>query len=106
MEECLQQLVLTKELPSDEILALQIKLQLLVEKVSHTVWNDGGNTKTAKIHSEVYLKALRNQWQELKDSIPVEHQQNGTMPTKHLVSFPIFQYHAHSIPSLNTSSTL
>ncbi|KAI4285158.1 MAG: hypothetical protein L6R35_004724 [Caloplaca aegaea] len=72
LDECLEVLNEKHESPIDDILVQQVRMQLIVEKVTRGPWNDGA-IKTAE-HSNVplcfYLNALQSQLQEVKSKIP------------------------------------
>jgi len=79
LDECLEVLNEKHESPIDDILVQQVRMQLIVEKVTWGPWNDGA-IKTAE-HSNVplcfYLNALQSQLQEVKTKIPPYLKDNG-----------------------------
>ena len=79
LDECIAVLAEKEEYPTDTLLIQFVKLQLIVEKVSHGPWHeehdhDIGSSKTPPIF---YLKALQAQLQELKATVPPRIQANG-----------------------------
>lgn len=81
LDECLQMLAEKQEYPADTFLVHQVKLQLIVEKVSQAPWHDGlvDSIDSMKVPPAFYLKALRAQLRDFKQNIPPELQQNGKL---------------------------
>lgn len=79
LDECLEVLNDKHESPVDDILVQQVRMQLIVEKITRGPWNDGV-ISTAE-HSNVplcfYLNALLSQLQEVKTKIPPHLKDNG-----------------------------
>lgn len=76
MEDCLQTLVERQEWPGDEVLVYQVRLQLIIEKVIRTKWDDE-NIETVKMPPAFYLKALQSELQEVWRRVSPELQDNG-----------------------------
>ena len=70
MDECLQILDERKECVTDEILVQQVRLQLIVERVTMDSWTD----KPMRAPLSFYLQALHPQFQEAKDRLPPQSQ--------------------------------
>ena len=73
MDECLQILDEGQECATDEILVQQVRLQLLVDRVTRDTWTD----KPMRAPLSYYLHALHLQFQEIKDSLSPQSQRNG-----------------------------
>ncbi|KAK9482625.1 C6 transcription factor [Lipomyces starkeyi] len=83
MEEALRVIVTNKQYPTDEAFAFQVRLQLLTQRVAHL--REQHETDRARtvatataamaVPSFLYLKALRGQLQELRDSLSPELRQ-------------------------------
>ncbi|KFY10185.1 hypothetical protein V491_07780 [Pseudogymnoascus sp. VKM F-3775] len=70
-EECLQLLEKTKEYPTDTLLVFLTRLQLIKNAVSRDT-SDNFPGGMASPPSEIYLKSLQSQLEELKQNIPPE----------------------------------
>jgi hypothetical protein len=104
LENCLQMLAENKECPTDILLAILVRLQLITERIAQAPWNDGSTESlTPRAPATFYLKALETQLQDCKQTIPPEFQQNGK-------SLP-FPLHNRTLilqkqkPSFSTSTT-
>ncbi len=89
MDECLQILDERHECLTDEILVQQVRLQLIVEKVTLGTWNDGAmeTAEHIKAPPSFYLQALHSQLQEVKNKLPPQLQRNGKLSsTNYLLS--------------------
>ena len=73
MDECLQILDERQECATDEILVQQVRLQLLVERVTLDTWTD----KPMRAPLSFYLQALHLQFQEAKDRFPPQSRRSG-----------------------------
>ena len=84
MEECLQILTEKQECPADEILVLQVRMQLIVDKISQAPWHDGDydNPDLRRAPPAFYVKTLQSQLQELKGTIPSRLWQNSKLPSQ------------------------
>jgi hypothetical protein len=78
MDECLQ-VIAESGNAEDELLAHQVQLQLITERVMHASWNDGGieHGESLKVAPTFYLKALQNQLKQFKRSLPAHLQINS-----------------------------
>jgi hypothetical protein len=90
MDECLQTLAEKQECPTDEVLVQQVRLQLIVEKVTQARWHDGEieNAGPVRAPPAFYLKALQSQLQEVKRKLPPESQQNGKLSSTNYFHVP------------------
>lgn len=81
MDECLQVLDETQECHTDEILVQQVRLQMIVEKVTLGTWYDGVIETAEHIRAppSFYLQALHSQLQEVKNKLPPQSQRNGKL---------------------------
>lgn len=84
MEETLRVIESNKQYPADEVFASQVRLQLLTQRVAHLREQHETDrartpTNTANVPAPafLYLKSLRNQLQEYKDSLSPELRQQG-----------------------------
>ena len=73
MDECLRILDERQECATDEILVQQVRLQLLVERVTLDTWTD----KPMRAPLSFYLQALHSQFQEIKDKLPPHSQRTS-----------------------------
>ena len=91
MDECLQTLAEKQECPTDEVLVQQVRLQLIVEKVTQAPRYDGEieNTELIRAPPALYLKALQSQLQEVKRKLPSELQQNGKLSSTNYFRVPL-----------------
>ncbi|KAI0104437.1 hypothetical protein F4814DRAFT_452551 [Daldinia grandis] len=64
MDDCLQILSDEKECPNDEVLVLQVRLQLIIEKTNQQASHDGAREPTY-----TYLESLHSQLQNVEESI-------------------------------------
>ena len=78
MDECLRAIAESGN-AEDDLLAHQVRLQLISERVMHALWNDGGieHGESSKATPTFYLKALQNQLKQFKRSLPVHLQVNS-----------------------------
>lgn len=91
MDECLQILDEKKECSNDEILAQQVRLQLVVEKMALDM--SCGGTAVSSSHTNstsLYLESLQSQLQDVKMSLPTRFQDNGELPCHHLSTIPAY----------------
>lgn len=81
MNEYLQVLDETQECLNDEILVQQVRLQLIVEKVTVGTWYDGVIETAEHIRAppSFYLQALHSQLQEFKNKLSPQSQRNGKL---------------------------
>lgn len=73
MDECLRILDERQECATDEILVQQVRLQLLVERVTLDTWTD----KHMRAPLSFYLQTLHSQFQEAKDKLPPHSQRTS-----------------------------
>ena len=73
MDECLQILDERQECATDEILVHQVRLQLIVERVTLDTLTD----KPVRAPLSFYLQALHPQFQEAKDRLPPQSQRTS-----------------------------
>ena len=73
MDECLQILDEKQECATDEILVQQVRLQLIVERVTLDTWTD----KPMRAPLSFYLQALHSQFQEAKGRLTPQSQRTG-----------------------------
>jgi hypothetical protein len=66
MDECLQTLSANPESPNDKTLVQQVRLQLIVEKVSHWQEEITENTEHTRAPPSFYIQALKSQVQEIR----------------------------------------
>ena len=78
-----------QEVPTDEVLVQQVRLQLIVEKVAQAAWHDGEieNAGSIRTPPAFYLKALQLQLQEVKRQLPPELRQNGKLSFNGLLAY-------------------
>lgn len=78
MDECLQILSTKQEAPTDKMLAQQIRLQLLAEKVAQTASKNTvfEHSEAPKAHLPFYLRALRSQLVDIKRMVSPEVERN------------------------------
>jgi len=78
MDECLQ-VIAESGNADDDLLVHQVRLQLISERVMHASWNDGGieHGESSKATPTFYLKALQNQLNQFKRSLPAHLQVNS-----------------------------
>jgi hypothetical protein len=87
MEESLQLLTEKKESPSDVLLALFVRIQLIMERINHAPWNEGSLDATTSVRAApfFYVKALQEQIEDFKKGIPTEFRDNcKSVPLCHL----------------------
>ena len=77
MDECLQILDERQECLNDETLVQQVRLQLVVEKVTLGTWDE----ERISAPLSFYLQALHAQLQEVKVKLPPQLQYNGKLPS-------------------------
>ena len=89
LDECLEVLDERRECLTDEILVQQVRMQLIIEKVTRGNWSDGvpETAEHNKIPVSFYLQALHSQLEEVKTKIPPRLQGNGQLPSTN--PFPI-----------------
>ena len=92
MEECLQTLAAEQECPLDEVLVQQVRLQLVVEKVTQASWHEGWTVHgaCAEVPPAFYIKALQSQLQDIKRGFSAESMRNGKLV------FPFLPHLHHS----------
>lgn len=81
MDECLRVLDETQECLTDEILVQQVRLQLIVEKVTLSTSYEGAMETAGDIKAppSFYLRALHSQLQEVKTKLSPQSQRNGKL---------------------------
>ena len=89
MEEGLRAISTNKECPTDELLANQVRLQIIAQKAAnvrtHQVIDEMNGLPvkavetTASLPMFLYLKALQTKLQSLRESLPTHLQQQGAL---------------------------
>jgi hypothetical protein len=76
MDDSLRLLSENKELPSDILLVLLIRIQLIKERIRHAPWNEASSDADTSVRAApfFYLKALKEQMEDLKRENPTEFQ--------------------------------
>lgn len=80
MEECLRAVSANTQCPGDEALAFQVRLQLLAQKAAQIREQEeieSAHPGAAPLPAFLYLKTLRGQLQELRETFPQGLQQEG-----------------------------
>lgn len=90
MEEYLGMLGRNKQCPQDEALALQVSLQLVVQRTvelrdkqnleryqAEIAASDASSTSKQPLPASFYLKAVEKELQAIRDSVPPELQREG-----------------------------
>jgi hypothetical protein len=82
MDECLRMLTIEPECPADELLAHQIRLQLIAEKVAQTSSNNTtfGYSDIPKTPLPFYLQAFRSQLIDVRRMISPEAERDRKRP--------------------------
>jgi hypothetical protein len=91
MDECLQVLDETRECLTDEILVQQVRLQLIVEKVTPGTWYEGviESAEHVRAPPSFYIQALHSQLQEVKNKIPPQLQRDGKLSSTNIFYCPL-----------------
>jgi hypothetical protein len=77
LDECLRHLEEKQEYPTDDLLVCLVRVQLICNKGSALTWNDVlGNTEMG-VPTDLYVKTLKTQLDNLERSIPGELKSNG-----------------------------
>ena len=81
LDDCLQVLDERHECLTDKILVQQVRLQLIVEKVTRGTWNDVamGTAEYRKAPLSFHLQALHSELQEVRSKLPLQFQRDGEM---------------------------
>ena len=79
MDECLQVLDEAKECFSDGILVQQVRLQLITERVTRAIWDDGvlETTKRAVKPPSFCLEVFQSQLRNIKTELLAQPQTDG-----------------------------
>jgi len=79
MEDSLRLLAETKESPSDMLLVMLVRIQLIMERIKNAPWNDVSSdaATSVKAPASFYLKALKQQLEDVKKEIPGELRDHG-----------------------------
>jgi hypothetical protein len=79
MEEHLRLVGASKECASDEALALQVRLQLLIQRALQAREEETEQSTTKTVSPAFYLKAFQSELQTIKDAISPRMQQHGEL---------------------------
>ena len=80
MNQCLELLHEGQECPNDEILVQQVRMRLLVEKASLSMWYDEFmNNAEQKASPLLCIQAFNSQLQDLKNKIPPPLENNSRL---------------------------
>lgn len=77
LDECLHLLEEKKDYPTDDLLVHLVRVQLICNKASSLTWNDAVGDAEAGILTDLYVKTLKSQLDNLVHSIPPELKSNG-----------------------------
>lgn len=78
LHECLHVLEEEKDCPTDDLLIHLVRVQLICNKGSALAWNDVLSDADMGVPTDLYVKTLKLQLENLEHSIPQELKSNGT----------------------------
>lgn len=85
--ECLKVLEEEKDCPTDELLVRLVRVQLICNRGSALAWNDVLGDADVGVPTDLYVKSLKLQLENLEHSVPQELNSYGTCPLTFLVAY-------------------
>jgi hypothetical protein len=77
LEKCLHLLEEKQEYPTESLLVYLVRLQLICNKGSALTWNNGLSDAEMGGPTDLYVKTLKTQFENLEQSLPGEFKSNG-----------------------------
>lgn len=77
MDECLNELARNPESPRDELLASQVRMQLIVEQIGRAPWQFSEPQSGPPGPPFSYLNALHSQREKIKSKLPAGLERRG-----------------------------
>ena len=77
MDECLHLLEEKQEYPTDHLLVCLVRVQLICDKGNALTWNGVLGDAEMKGPTELYIKTLQTQLENLERTLPEELKSNG-----------------------------